>query len=106
VPDFEEHLVRIEIIKWLDESRIAYSECAGFANPTALLPYSGQLYIDLPFDNTLPEYRKLEAFLEHPDGTSRFDKVQFNYLPLEVAMRNVDHEPGFWDKWAETSEQR
>lgn len=101
VPDFEEHLGRIDIIKWLDETRIAWSECAGIAYVNALLPYSGQIYIDLPLDNTLPEYRKLEAFLEHPDGTVRFDKVQFCYLPLDVAMKNAEHdEPGFWDKWA------
>ena len=102
VPDFEGHPARTEIIKWLDENRVAWSECAGFANPNALMPYAGQIYIDLPFDNTLPEYRKLEAFLERPDGTLRFDKVQFRYLPLDVALKNAEHdESGFWDKWAE-----
>ncbi|PNG12253.1 hypothetical protein CXK97_19930 [Stutzerimonas stutzeri] len=81
---------------------MAWTECAGFANPNALLPYSGQIYLDLPFDNTLSEYRKLEAFLEHPDGTLRFDKVRFAYLPLDVAMKNAEHdEPGFWEHWAE-----
>ncbi len=103
VPDFEEHSGRIAIIKWLDENRIAWSECAGLANPNALLPYAGQIYIDLPLDNTLPEYRKLEAFLEHPDGTLRFAKVQFCYLPLDIAMKNAEHdEPGFWDQWAKS----
>jgi len=100
--DYEEHAGRIEIIQWLDENGFAWKECGGIANVNAILAYAGQIYIDVPYDKTLPEYRKLEAFLENPDGTVRFDKVQFCYLPLEVAMKNVEHdEPGFWDRWIE-----
>jgi len=30
--------------------------------------------------------------------------MQSCYLPLDVAMKNAEHdETGFWDKWAESS---
>lgn len=67
-----------------------------------MLPYRGQIYVDVPYDDSLPEYRKLADFLENPDGSARLPNAIFCYLPLEKAMENAHHdEPGFWEKWAE-----
>ena len=67
-----------------------------------MIPYHGQIYIDIPFEPSAPEFKSLEAFLEFPDGKSRLDGVTFFYLPLAKAMENAAHdEPGFWDRWAE-----
>jgi hypothetical protein len=64
--------------------------------------YAGQVFIDVPFDEANPQYQKVQAFLEHPDGTMRFDDVKFYVVPLEDAMKNSHHdEPGFWERWAE-----
>ena len=93
---------RLKIIGWLDEQKIAWKPCGAFANLNFMTSYRGQIYIDLPFEPSSAEFKSLEAFLEFPDGKSRFEDVTFFYLPLAKAMENVAHdEPGFWDRWAE-----
>lgn len=68
-----------------------------------MLPYLGNIYIDVPFDESDSKYQLVREYLEKPDGTPRDERVRFYYLPLEIAMKNAHHdEPGFWDKWAET----
>lgn len=101
--DWEKHPSRRKIIKWLGGNGIEWHPCAHFANPNIMIPYMGQIYIDVPYDRNLPEYRKLEAFLETPDGSMRQPNANFCYCPLESAMKNAEHdEPGFWDRWAES----
>ena len=64
--------------------------------------YAGEVFIDVPFDETNLQYQKVQVFLEYPDGTMRFDGVKFYVVTLEFAMKNAHHdEPGFWEKWAE-----
>ena len=94
--------IRQTIIDWLDANKIEWELCFHVASVTRMMGYRGQIYIDVPFDVSLPNYKKLAEFLEFPDGTGRFPEVGFHYLPLDVAMQNVHHdEPGFWEKWAE-----
>lgn len=101
-PDWENLPVRRQIIAWLESKGIGWQPCAHFANVDYMGGYEGTIYIDIPFDTTLPEYKELEAFLEYPDGSMRFPEAVFAYLPLEEAMKNVEHdEPGFWERWAE-----
>ena len=93
---------RLKVICWLDEQNIVWKPCGDFANISCMIPYHGQIYIDIPFEPSAPEFKSLEAFLEFPDGKSRLDGVTFFYLPLAKAMENAAHdEPGFWDRWAE-----
>ena len=100
--DWETLPIRQEIINWLDEHGIAWEKCGHYAQTNLMMGYRGQLYIDLPYDRSLPAYQMLEAFLENPDGSMRFAKMMFIYLSLEMAMKNAAHdEPGFWEKWAE-----
>jgi len=95
--------VRQPVINWLDENEIAWKPCGHIADPSVMLSYQGQIYIDLPYAQDLPEYQKLAEFLENPDGSMRLPRVEFWYLPLEIALRNAHHdEPGFWAKWAES----
>lgn len=101
--NWEKHSSRKAIVQWLKEKGIPWQPCAGIANVNLLDSYRGQVYIDLPFDRTLPEYIELEAFLENPDGTMRLPGAIFGYLPLEYAMKNAHHdEPGFWERWVES----
>lgn len=97
-----EHLPRRrQIIGWLDAHGIGWRHCADFANENGIFPYLGQIYIDLPYDPTLPAYKELQAFLENPDDSMRFPDTTFCYVPLEMAMKNAAHdEPGFWEEWA------
>ncbi len=100
--DYEGCAARNEIQAWLTANDIEYCNCAEFASENCMMPYQGQLYIDVPFDENDPQYRKLAGYLENPDGSMKLPGVLFCYLPLEKALKNAHHdEPGFWEKWAE-----
>jgi len=64
--------------------------------------YRGQLYINLPLDETNKQYKLLDNHLMTADNKFKNEGIQFYYLPLKIAMKNTHHdEPGFWEKWAE-----
>ena len=95
---------RQQLISWLDDQGIEWRRCGLYAQVGLMMGYRGQIYIDLPFDTTLPAFQALQAFLENPDGTMRYPEVHFIYCSLEKAMENVAHdEPEFWDRLAENS---
>jgi hypothetical protein len=93
---------RARIVQWLDSEGIGWCECGPFASETVIGSYAGEIFIDVPFDENDVQYRKVQAFLEYPDGTTRFDDVKFYVVTLQLAMKNAHHdEPGFWDRWAD-----
>ncbi len=95
--------IRQQIITWLDAQGIRWQCCGDFANPNVMMGYRGQLYLDVPYETSLPAYQLLKNFLETPDGNMRFPEVTFGYCPLEKAMENAAHDaPGFWAHWADT----
>lgn len=99
---FEDDPMRASVLAWLDAHGVPWKECGPFANLRVMAPYLGQVCLDVPYDESLPEYRVLRDYLEHPDGTMRHDGVRFNVMPLDHAMQNAEHdEPGFWERWAE-----
>ena len=96
--------IRQQLISWLDHQGIGWQRCGHYAQLDLMMGYRGQIYIDLPFDTTLPAFQALQAFLENPDGTMRFPRVHFIYCSLVNAMDNAAHdEPGFWERLAENS---
>jgi hypothetical protein len=95
---------RQQVIAWLDQAGIAWYPCAHPAcdDGSFFLGYLGHIYIDLPFDTSNAEYRKLADFLETPDGEMKIEGAEFCYWPLEKAMENRHHdEPGYWERQAE-----
>ncbi len=97
--DYEDNPSRQQVIAWLEEHHIAWEPSAEYANPNCFISYQGQIYVDLPYDVNLPAYRELEFFLENPDVSKRPPGVRFWILPLELAMRNAEHdEPGYWER--------
>ncbi len=100
--EFEMLEVRKDLIEWFNRNSIKIIPCGNFASESGFSSYNGQLYIDVPYSENHPDYRKVSEHLECADGSSRIIGVIFCYLPLEYAMRNKHHdEPGFWEKWAE-----
>ncbi len=100
--DFEMRAVRKTLIAWFDLNNIKITPCGNVASEHSFSSYHGQLYIDVPYDENHPDYKKVSEHLECADGSFRILGVIFCYLPLEHAMRNKHHdELGFWDKWAE-----
>ncbi|MCP3024301.1 hypothetical protein [Cupriavidus basilensis] len=93
---------RVRITQWLDSEHISWCECGPFASEMVMRSYAGEIYVDVPFDEADAQYRTVQAFLEHADGTMRFDNVKFYIVTLERAMHNAHHdEPGFWERWAD-----
>ncbi len=105
-PNFEDYEgleSRKRILQWFDDESVPWRECGPYASETTMRSYAGEVFIDMPFDETNPQYQKVQAFLEYPDGTMRFDDVKFYVVPLQDAMKNAHHdEPGFWEQWAES----
>lgn len=100
--EYKSDSVRSMVIDWLDEQHIHWEPCGWFASETTIMPYLGEVYLDIQFDESCPDYLKLQKYLEHPDGSMRIENVRFCYLTLENAMRNSHHDdPGFWEQWAE-----
>lgn len=95
---YENDSIRADIIAWLDSSGFGWEECGPYANINRIEGYRGQLYIDLPFDETNEQYCQLRDYLEYPDGTIRQPTVRFYVTTLDYAMKNAEHDqPGFWE---------
>lgn len=99
---YEDDPVRSEVLAWMDLHHVPWQACGPFAEPGRMMPYLGQVYLDIPFDESLSEYCMLRDYLENPDGSMRMEGVRFCYIPLADAQHNAEHdEPGFWARWAE-----
>ena len=100
--DYENYDERNNLLKWLKSNNIPYQKCGPIASENGWESYRGQLYIDLPIDESNEQYQLLCEYLETPDGGFKIEGVEFWFLPLEVALKNKHHdEPCFWDNWAE-----
>jgi hypothetical protein len=100
--DYEGMESRKRILQFFERESIPWQQCADVASVNSMSSYAGQIFIDVRFDESDPLYQKVQAFIEHPDGTVRFSDVNFYVVGLEYAMKNAHHdEPGFWEKWAE-----
>jgi hypothetical protein len=100
--DYERSKVRKAILAWLDGNGVPWQPCGHIASPGLMIGYRGEIYIDVPFDESDESYRKVRDYLENSDGSMKFKGATFCYLPLAKAMENAHHdEPGFWEKWAE-----
>lgn len=99
--DYRRDPQRARVIQWLDDKGIAWQPCGQVASEYVMQPYRGDVYVDVSFDVSNLQFKKLQEYLENPDGTMRHSSVIFEYYPLELAMKNAHHdEPGFWDHWA------
>ena len=100
--DWEQNPMRETVCQWLTEHHIIWQPCDFVADVNMICSYQGQIYLDVPYDENDPVYELVRDYLETPDGSMRFETVNFWYLPLAKAMENAHHdEPGFWEKWAE-----
>ncbi len=99
--DYERDTMRTAVLDWLDEHAVPWQPCGPFADVRMLAPYLGQVYIDIPYDESLSAYCTVRDYLEWPDGSMRQPGVRFYAMPLEYAMRNAAHDaPGYWEQWA------
>ena len=100
---YEDDPERKRVLAWLDAQSIKWQPCGDVANEGRMMPYLGEVYVEVPFEEGDPNFWKLQEYLENPDGTMRNPRVVLMCLPLEAALKNAHHdEPGFWDRWAES----
>ena len=78
--------IRQQLIDWVDAKGIGWQRCGHYAQVGLMMGYRGQIYIDLPFDTTLPAFLALQAFLENSDD------VVFKNTPRDIA--HVLHQMG------------
>lgn len=92
-----------EVEQWLRENKIPHEACAPPASDGCLIePIGLIIYVDVPWDETLPEYQKLRDYLENPDGSFRIKGIGWYCYTLESAMKKKHHdEPGYWEKLLE-----
>ena len=100
--NYEDDANRQELITWLDANGIGWEPCGHVASETGWLSYSGNIYVDVPWDPSDPQFVKVQERLETPDGAPRNPLVKFWACNLETALKNAHHdEDGFWEKWAD-----
>jgi len=78
---------RKRLIQFLEENQIDAQECGPPSNSGYMCGYWGNLYIHVPYDESNSDYRKVQAFLEHEDGSMRFSDARFCYFPYEHAKK-------------------
>lgn len=78
--------VRDIVIAWLEDHGIGYEPCMGLEQEGFIDTYAGDIYIDLPFDESNPAYRELSLYLEDDQGNMMIDGVLFFVLSLELAL--------------------
>lgn len=84
--------IRSIVLAWLEDHEIAYQPCMGLEQEGYVDTYSGDIYIDIPFDETDPAYQELSEYLEDDEGNMRLDGVLFFVLSLELALEiEADH---------------
>lgn len=92
-PDWRTHPTRQQVVDWLENNGIAYCK-TGFPRQSWIIEgYGGSLYLDVPFDTTNPEYQKLAAFLENPDGSPRLPGMSFWAVTPESGRRYLSDLP-------------
>jgi hypothetical protein len=83
--------LRSELIQFLDDHSISWSECFDPACENLLIyPFAGSIYLDVPYDLADPSYRLIAAYLETPDGKSRYEDMHFGVRTLAAAIKNAE----------------
>ena len=84
--DADSYHLRQNLIEWLEQRQIAFAPCMGIEQPGVIESYSGDLYIDVPFDEANPIYQMLSDHLEDSEGEMKIPGVLFFVLSLETAL--------------------
>ena len=93
-----EYPLRRRIIEWLEARQIKWEPSAPLSDGIA--SYQGDIYLDVPLDETDKKFRAMVEYFDNEDGTPRISGCSLHLLPLSVAMRNAcQDEPDFWENF-------
>ncbi len=82
----EKNIVRNDVMHWFDLQNIDYFPCMGLEGESLIDSYTGDLYLDVPFDESSPAYKTLSEYLEDEQGNMKIQGVLFFSLSLEIAL--------------------
>ncbi|MFZ2235849.1 MAG: hypothetical protein WBP11_12355 [Dokdonella sp.] len=87
---WREDATRQLIVDWLARNGIRSVRCFPWLSPGMLeYPYTGHLFIDVPFDAVDARYQQFVGFLEDANGQCVHAGVGFVVIPLDKATRAV-----------------
>lgn len=87
--------IRQNFMGWLEQHNIGFKACFGIEQNETLETYSGDLYIDVPFDISNPDFQVLSEYLEDEQGNMKIDGILFFTLSLELALEiEADRQAG------------
>ncbi|MFQ1043029.1 hypothetical protein [Acinetobacter sp. NIOH-H-8] len=84
--DAESYHLRQNLMEWLKQRQINFAPCMGIEQPGVIESYSGDLYIDVPFDEAHPIYQMVSEHLEDAEEEMKIPGVLFFVLSLETAL--------------------
>lgn len=73
--------VRQYILSWLADQKIVFQPCGPLSSSGRIEGESGEVYVDLAWNESDPKFRKLQNLLYKEDGKARVDGVQLNFYP-------------------------
>lgn len=77
-------------VQWLYENNINFEECWGFGS-VRTYRHKGQIYIDVPYDESNSQYQLISQYLENPDGSLKDPSIAWYVLKLEIATLYKDY---------------
>lgn len=88
--DYEHFEQRNLLMTWLNQQNINFYDCFGFPSNNGIIsrPYLGEIYLDVPFDETDSQYKILYEHLKNTDGSMKIQDVVWYYYPLSKAIEN------------------
>ena len=94
----KDHPRRPEVIDFLEKNQIPYEKCYPYWHKDWIqIPYYGHLYIDIPFEKSLPKYQLLEDYFEMQildkngqlENIMKDPEVIFACLPYSDSLENA-----------------
>jgi len=90
--------LRCQIIEWLDMQNINWEPSAPYSDGIA--SYQGDIYIDIPLDQTNKKFQEMIGYFDKEDGSPRIPGCSLHLLKLNDAMLNEYQDvPGFWENY-------
>lgn len=77
----EQDAVRQYILSWLVDQEIEFQPCGPFSDSGRIEGYSGEVYVDLSWDEDDPKFKKLYDLLYNWKGRPRVDGIQLILYP-------------------------
>lgn len=77
----EQDGVRQYILSWLADQKIAFQPCGPLSSSGRIEGESGEVYVDLAWNESDPKFGRLQNLLYKQDGKARINGVELKFYP-------------------------